>query len=350
MFHDHGHGHHHGHHHHDASDPDGSPAASSPRALRLRVGLRFAMAGLIVAAAVFASSSVMVGAGQATVITRFGDLSRVLTTPGLAWKLPTPLESVIPVDLRLRTTSTGLQDVGTKDGLRILIQAYVAWQVPDDPERIRQFLRAVRNEPDEAARQIRSLVGAALQVTASSFDLADLVDTDPKRQRLPALEARLQAQVEQQALDVYGLRIRQVGIDRLSLPDATLAATVARMRAERETVAASRTAEGLRAAAELRAESTRDSRITVARARTEAADIEAASRQDAAKIQARAYQADPGLYALLRSMDTLGSVVGPNTRMVLRTDAAPFNMLIQGPPGIEPTPFVPPNQAIGSAQ
>jgi len=349
MFHGHDH---HDHHHYEEPDQAGAPG---PR--RVRVALRFALAGLIVVAAVFASSSVMVGAGQATVVTRFGDLSRVLTTPGLAWKLPAPIESVIPVDLRLRTTSTGLQDVGTKDGLRILVQAYVAWQVPDDPERIRQFLRAVRNEPDEAARQLRSLVGSALQVTASSFELADLVDTDPKRQLLPDFEARLRAQVERQALEVYGLQIRQVGIDRLSLPDATLAATVARMRAERETVAAARTADGLRAAAELRALSVRDSRITVAQARTEAADIEAASRQDAARVQARAYQADPGLYALLRSMDTLGSVVGPNTRMVLRTDAAPFNMLVQGPPGTAPAPVdsapansAPANSAIGPAQ
>ncbi len=339
MLHDHSH---HDHHH------DEPEAAGSPSLRRLRVGVRFALAGLVVAAAVFASASVMVGAGQATVITRFGDLSRVLTAPGLAWKLPTPIESVIPVDLRLRTTSTGLQDVGTKDGLRVLVQAYAAWQVPDDPSRIRQFLRAVRNEPDEAARQLRSLVGAALQVTASSFELADLVDTDPARQRLPDFEAWLRAQVERQALDTYGVQIRQVGIDRLSLPEATLAATVARMRAERETVAAARTAEGLRAAAELRAQATRDARITVARARTEAAGIEAASREEAARVQARAYQADPGLYALLRSMDTLGSVVGPNTRMVLRTDAAPFDMLVRGPPGAAPS--APDGPTVGSAR
>ena len=336
MFHDHS--------HHDHDEPE---AAGPPGLRRLRVGARFALAGLIVAAAVFASASVTVGAGQATVITRFGDLSRVLTAPGLAWKLPAPIEGVIPVDLRLRTTSAGLQDVGTKDGLRILVQAYAAWQVPEDPARIRQFLRAVR-EPDEAARQLRSLVGAALQATASSFELADLVDTDPARQRLPEFEARLRAQVERQALDAYGVQIRQVGIDRLSLPDATLAATVARMRAERETVAAARTAEGLRAAAELRAQATRDARIAVARARTEAAEIEAASRQEAARVQARAYQADPGLYALLRSMDTLSSVVGPNTRMVLRTDAAPFDMLVRGPPGAVPS--APDGSTVGSAR
>ena len=339
MFHDHS------HHDHDHDEPE---AAGPPGLRRLRVGLRFALAGLVVAAAVFASASVTVSAGQATVITRFGDLSRVLTAPGLAWKLPTPIEGVIPVDLRLRTTSTGLQDVGTKDGLRVLVQAYAAWQVPGDPSRIRQFLRAVR-EPDEAARQLRSLIGAALQAAASGFELADLVDTDPARQRLPEFEARLRAEIERHALDAYGVQIQQVGIDRLSLPDATLAATVARMRAERETVAAARTAEGLRAAAELRAQATRDARVAVARARTEAAEIEAASRQEAARVQARAYQADPGLYALLRSMDTLSSVVGPNTRMVLRTDAAPFDMLVRGLPGAVP-PSAPDGPAVGSAR
>ena len=160
MFHSHSHDDgDHGHHHHHEPEP------GQPGERRARLALRFALAGLIAAGAVFASASVMVAAGQATVITRLGDLSRVLVTPGLAWKLPTPVESVIPVDLRLRTSSTGLQDVGTRDGLRVLVQAYVAWQVPADPERIRQFLRAVRNDPDEAARQIRSLLASTLQVT-----------------------------------------------------------------------------------------------------------------------------------------------------------------------------------------
>ena len=39
---------------------------------------------------------------------------------------------------------------------------------------------------------------------------------------------------------------------------------------------------------------------------------------------------------LLRSLDTLGEVVGPHTRLILRTDAAPFNVLVQGPPRADP--------------
>ena len=316
-----------GDHHHDDAPPAGSPGAG-----RLRLALRLALATVLLVAAGLAASAVMVQAGEAVVVTRFGDPVRVLTAPGLAWKIPAPVETTIPVDLRLRTTSTGLQDVGTRDGLRIIVQAYVAWQVPDEPDRVRQFVRAVRNDPDEAARQLRSFVGSALQVTASSFDLAQLVNTDPVRVQLAAFEARLRAQLEGPLSATYGIAVRQVGIQRLSLPAMTLAATVSRMRSERETVAAERTAEGLRQAAGIRANAARDARITVAQARVEGARIEAASRTEAAAIHAKAYGADPQLYLLLRSLDTLGGMVGPNTRLVLRTDAAPFDVLVQGPP------------------
>jgi len=327
--HDHDHTHDHfafGHHHHD-KDVAGPPAS------RARLALRFGVATLVVIGAVLAASAVMVSAGTAVVVTQFGKPVRVLTEPGLAWKIPAPVESALAVDLRLRTTSSGLQDVGTRDGLRILLQAFVAWQVPDEPADIQQYVRAVRNDPDEAARQLRSFAGSALQVTASAFDLADLVNTDPRRVRLADFEAKLQAQLERQVRQTYGIVVRQVGIERLSLPESTLEATVARMRSERETVAALRTADGLREAAQVRAEAARDSRITVAEAQTQAAEIEAASRKQAAEIQASAYNGDPQLYMMLRSLDTLANMVGPNTRLVLRTDAAPFNVLVQGPPG-----------------
>ena len=148
--------------------------------------------------------------------------------------------------------------------------------------------------------------------------------------------------MEAQVLQTYGIQVRQVGIETLSLPDASLTATVARMRSERETVAAERTAEGLRAAAEVRSNAERDGRITVAQARTEAAEIEAQARREAAEIQTRAYLSDPSLYSLLRSLDTLVQTVGPGTRLVLRTDSAPFSVLVEPPAAAaSPAPAAP---------
>ena len=325
------HHHHHGHDGHDHHDHEPGQAPASGGLLRQ---FRFVIAAAILVAAVLSACVVLVGPGEAVVITRFGDPVRVLTQPGLSWRLPAPIDNEILVDRRLRTTSSGLQDVGTKDGLRILVQAYVAWQVPEDPDRVRQFLRAVRNQPDLAADQLRSFVGSALEITASSFDLASLVNTDAGQIRLGQFEQILQQRLDQQALSVYGITIKQVGLERLTLPAETLTATVERMRAERATVAAQRQAEGQRQAAEITSNADRDARITIAKAKVDAAATVAKARVQAADIYGQSYRAAPELYTLLRSMDTLDAVLGPNTRLILRTDAAPFSALVTGPTAI----------------
>ena len=322
----HGHQHqHHHHHHHDDDEPDHSFWYSR----------RFIVAAVVVLGLLTSACLVLVTPGEAVVVTRFGDPVRVIVTPGLALKLPAPIDSVVPVDLRLRTTSSGLHDVGTRDGLRILVQAYIAWQIPDDPDHVRQFLRAVRNQPAVAAEQLRSFMGSALEITAGSFDLASLVNTDTSKIRLVQFEAALQRRINQQALQVYGITVRQVGLERLTLPNATLNATIDRMRAERQTVAAQRSAEGQRAAAQIQSDADRDSRVIVAQAKADVADIEAKGRIAAADIYKKAYTSDPQLYTMLRSLDSLNTVIGPGTSLILRTDAAPFRALTEGPAGAE---------------
>ena len=318
------HDHHHTHHRAEAS------AGLSPR--------RMIAAAAIAIVLVLSACLVQINPGEAVVITRFGDPVRVLTTPGLSLKLPLPIDNTIPVDLRMRTTSSGLHDVGTRDGLRVLVQAYIAWQVPADADRIRQFLRAVRNQPDIAADQLRSFMGSALEITASSFNLSDLVNTQPDRIKLDRFEAVLRERMNEQALKVYGIGVRQVGLERLTLPASTLSATIERMKAERDTVAAENSAEGQRAAAKINSDADRDSREEVAQAKADAADTEAKSRIAAAEIYKRTYESDPQLYTLLRSLDSLDSLIGSNTSLILRTDAAPFRALVDVP-GVTPPPL-----------
>ncbi|TLU61270.1 protease modulator HflC [Enterobacter sp. MF024] len=292
---------------------------------------RLAGAGFLVLLLIAAASLVQVRSGESLIITRFGNPVRVLLNPGLAWRLPAPFEMATSVDLRMRTTSSGLQDVGTRDGLRIIVQSYAIWQVDNTPEHVQRFLRAVQNQPDEAARQIRAYLGSALETTASGFSLSQLVNTDGKQVHLARFESHLQDQIGQPLLESYGIRLVQVGTERLTLPAVTLSATVDRMRAERETIATERTAEGKRAAAEIRSAAERDARILQAQAQVQAAGIEAQSQAQAADIYGKAYASSPELYSLLRQLDALSGVVNSSTRLVLRTDAAPFHLLVDGP-------------------
>ncbi|VFS77672.1 Modulator of FtsH protease HflC [Raoultella terrigena] len=258
----------------------------------------------MVALAVLTACLLEVRAGSATVVTRFGDPVRVLLAPGLAWRLPAPFETPLDVDLRIRSTSSGLQDVGTRDGLRVLVQAWVIWKVKPDNDNVLRFIRAVQNQPDEAARQIRTFVGSALETTASSYALSDIVNVDAKKVKIAQLESQLQSQLQAQLLKSYGIELIQTGIERLTLPAVTLNATVDRMRAERETIATERTAEGKRQAAEIHSRADRDARILQADAAVKAAAISADAQRDAASIYGKARASDPQLYDLLRSLDT----------------------------------------------
>ena len=173
-----------------------------------------------------------------------------------------------------------------------------------------------------------------------------LVNTDAAKVELDQLERQLGDRLRDQLLKAYGITIRRVGIKSLTVPSETLVATAARMRAELQTIAAERMAVGGRVAAEIRSNADRDARVTIARAHAEAAAAEAKSRVRAADIYAQTYSSNPGHYTLLRSFETLDSVIGQNTRMILRTDAVPFSRLrrrsrrarIAGQSGRGPTP------------
>lgn len=307
------------------------PAARPTAPFWRKRALRIVIAVLLIALALLTASLLEVRAGSATVVTRFGSPVRVLLTPGLAWRIPAPFETPVNVDLRVRSTSSGLQDVGTRDGLRVLVQAWVIWKVKPDNDHVLRFIRAVQNQPDEAARQIRTFVGSALETTTSNYALADIVNTDSRKIKISQLEQLLQEQLKTQLLNSYGIELIQVGIERLTLPAVTLNATVDRMRAERETIATERTAEGKRQAAEIHSKADRDARILEADASVQAATITAQAQRDAASIYGKAWASDPQLYNLLRSLDTLNSVINTRTRLVLSTDAAPFKALVQSP-------------------
>ncbi len=292
---------------------------------------RLVVAGVLVIIAALAATLGVVRQGTAVVITRFGDPVRVHTTPGLAWRLPAPIERATEIDLRLHTTVTGQHDVGTKDGLRVTLTASAAWRVTNEPERILQHLRAVAGDADRAADNLRTQLGSVLEIQASRFALSELRNTDPAQVRLSVLEDSLRDELKTKLAASFGIEVVQVGIVRLGLPASTVKATIDRMSAERMTAAEEKRAAGRKLAEEIRQSADRERRIVVATAEEEASKIEATARTEASAIYGKAHAADPALYAFLRGLDALDQVIKADTRIVLRTDAAPFRALVELP-------------------
>lgn len=181
------------------------------------------------------------------------------------------------------------------------------------------------------------------------FALADLVNADAGAVRIADYEAAVRARVAAAAGATLGIEVVQIGMERLSLPEQTLQATVARMAEERMVAAQERQAAGRRAASEVTANASREARITKAGAEQEAAAIEAKAKAEAAAIYGTAHGADPGLYVYLRSLDVLEATLAGNARLVLSTESAPFQALLtppsapalHAPPARSPTPSAP---------
>src|SRR5689334_22182331 len=97
LLHKHDHGPHE-HQHYSASFPNGHDGISAPEGgigRWFRHRMRFIVATLVVVGAAAAACVVLVSPGEAVVITRFGDPVRVIARPGLALRLPAPIESTI---------------------------------------------------------------------------------------------------------------------------------------------------------------------------------------------------------------------------------------------------------------
>jgi len=317
---------------HGLGEPDFLGERPAPAQTRRSRRQRLAwLAACVGAVCIWAALSVVtVGAGQAVLVTHFGSPARVLTRPGLYSTWPAPAGAVRVVDTRLRTTLGALQDITTQDGQHLRVQAFCAWRVPAEAEAVLAFLRAGGSAI--AARNIQALLDSAVPVAASGVAYKDVFGTYAGQNGLAMLGDTLRDAIAAQARTAFGVSVLQAGIVRLTLPRSALAAKEAQIRAQLVAEAATRTAQAQIQAAEIREEASRDSKIALAEAQTEAAKIKAASLKAATDIQAKAYNADPDLYLMLRSLDTLSTMVGPTTRLVLRTDAAPFNMLVQGPP------------------
>ncbi len=293
---------------------------------------RWIIAIALVILALTAAGAVPVKNGEGVVITRLGAPVRVVTDPGLAWMLPAPIERAQRVDRRLRTTATGSHGVLTKDGLSLVVQAYAAWQVRGDGATVLRFVRATGGDGDAAANQLRTLLNSALETISGRFALTDLVNTDASAVRLSDYEAALRERLAATAFDTLGVELVQVGIERLLLPDATLQATVTRMSEERRVAAEERQSAGRKAAGEIKATADKESRIAKATAEQDAAVIEAKAKAEAAGIYGTAYTADPELYVWLRSLDALEASLAGNARLILATDAPPFQALVSPPP------------------
>lgn len=192
-----------------------------------------------------------------TTFSKAGSEKAVQTEPGLHFKLPAPIQGTKKFDRRLQLVDTRLDTQATKDGLLVVVQAFVMWRIDDSPGGVLKFDKSF-GAIDDGARHIETRLQSALSAL-SEYDFNELIGPDNKlAEAEEAIQARLAGRGAGQTktLAETGVIIESIGLSRVLLPVGTTRNVIDRMQAQREGRAVAVRDRGATQAVTIKAEAT----------------------------------------------------------------------------------------------
>jgi len=276
------------------------------------------VAALIVVALIVAYGTLFtVYQTRQALVVRLGEPVRVITEPGLHYKIPL-IDSVITIDKRILDLENPAQEVIASDQKRLVVDAFARYRIKD----VLKFYQTVGNV-EFANSQLSILLNSALRRVLGEATLTQVV-----RDQREHLMARVREQLNTEAQG-YGIAVVDVRIRRADLPEQNSQAVYQRMQTERQQEAAQYRAEGAQKAQELRAKADRDVTVLLAEAQSKGERTRGEGDGERNRIFADAYSRDPDFFAFYRSMQAYEAGLRANdTRMLLKPDTEFFRFFV----------------------
>jgi len=264
---------------------------------------------------------------ETAVVTQFGNPLRVIDEPGLVFKLPDPIQSVIRMDNRLQALDSIETEYLTRDKKNLVISSFVLWRIADP----RRFLQSVRDKR-KASLRLSDVVASELGVAIGTYDLSDFLNEQGGDTAIPELMGKVTEACRSTALADFGIEVVDVRLRRMNFPKQNLRSVYNRMKAERERIAKKYLAEGEEKASEIRADTDKEVRGLLAEAYRDAQVKKGEGEAEAIRIYAAAFNRDPEFYKLTRTLEAYRKFMDNETTLILNADSPLFEYL-QHPPG-----------------
>jgi modulator of FtsH protease HflC len=284
---------------------------------------------IVVLIATILSSVFVVDERKKALVLQFGAVQQVKVEPGLGFKIPFVQEVVYYEDRILGLPTTPVE-VTMLDDRRLVVDAFARWRIVD----LVAFREAVGVGGEETAlRRLEGIVNPAIQEVLGSVNSARVLSEDRT-----ALMNQIRDNARKQAL-ALGIDVIDVRLTRTDLPEQNLAATFARMRAEREREAADEIARGGEAAQRVRASADRTVVELTSDARRQAEVIRGEADAERNRIFAEAFGKDPEFFAFTRSMSAYERALqSGNSSIVMQPDSLFFEYLRSDTAPVAETP------------
>src|SRR5882757_1083289 len=194
-------------------------------------------------------------------VVRLGDPIRVVTEPGLNFKVPL-IDNVIYFDKRILDLENASQEVIASDQKRLVVDAFARYRIKD----ALKFYQSV-SSIEGANQRLSTLLNSSLRRVLGEATLTHVVRDDRA-----ALMARVREQLDREAA-ALGIQVVDVRIRRADLPEQNSVAVYKRMQTQREQEAAEFRAQGKQKNLEIRARADRDVTVLIAEETAKAEQI-----------------------------------------------------------------------------
>ena len=266
-----------------------------------------------IAAAAAYSSLFIVHQNKQAIVLRFGDPRKIITEPGLNWRIP-GVETVEILDKRILDLDTAPQEVTVSDQKRLVVDAFTRYRIVQPLK----FYQTLRNEANVRSR-LGPIVESSMRRVLGGASFQDVV-----RDKREDLMKRIAKQVNEEGKE-FGIEVVDVRIKRADLPRPNSQSVFARMKAERDREAAEFRAEGAAAANRIRATADREVTVLTAEANRKSEQMRGEGDGERNRIFAEAFGKDPDFFAFYRSMQAYDtSMQAKGTRMLLSPDSEFF--------------------------
>tara|TARA_Y100001970_G_scaffold143827_1_gene176728 strand:+ start:145 stop:1017 length:873 start_codon:yes stop_codon:yes gene_type:complete len=267
---------------------------------------------IIIAAVAFFSIFIVKEVNQAIVL-QFGDPKRIITKPGLNFKLPF-IQNVVFLDKRILNLDTPPEEVIASDQKRLIVDAFARFQIVDPLK----FYISVGNERVARSR-LSTIINSRIRNVLGQQELQTLLSKDRTKQM-----TLIQEGVNNEA-ENFGIKIVDVRIKRADLPQANSEAIYRRMQTEREREAKEFRARGAEMAVTITSTADKEVTVILADAQKKSEIMKGEGDGQRNKIFANAFGRDPEFFGFYRAMQAYEkALIGGETSLILSPDSEFF--------------------------
>ncbi|MBL8432077.1 MAG: protease modulator HflC [Dechloromonas sp.] len=242
---------------------------------------------------VVAMSMFTVDQRQYALVFQLGEVKRIITEPGLNFKIPM-IQNVRYFDRRILTLDNNDPErFITSEKKNVLVDSFVKWRIIDP----KLYYISVGGDEARAKTRLNQTVNAGLREEFGKRTVHDVISGE--RDRIME-DMRIKADADARKI---GVQIVDVRLKRVELPNEVSEAVYRRMEAERKRVANELRSEGAAEAEKIRADADRQREIIIANAYRDAQKIKGEGDAQATAIYAQAFSQNPEFYAFYRSLE-----------------------------------------------